>query len=253
MKLSEFFANNSRLAIGFSGGVDSAYLLFAAIKSGVDCTAYYVKTAFQPQREYDEVVSFAEKLGARLVVIKYDIFANADIVCNDNNRCYYCKRAMFSAIVSQAKLDGFAVVCDGTNASDDTTDRPGLLALAELSVLSPLAICGVTKAMVRTALKEADVGFYNKPAYACLATRIPSLVAVTAEKLQIIEQAESILFAYGFTEFRVKLGDTTALCFAEYEYAKAVKMADILQKALADICGQTEISVLYKKEKQWLI
>ncbi len=253
MKLSEFFAKNSRLAIGFSGGVDSAYLLYAAIKSGVDCTAYYVKTAFQPQREYDEVVSFAAKLGARLVVIEYDIFAHPNIIYNDNNRCYYCKQAMFSAIVSRAKQDNFSVVCDGTNASDDTTDRPGLRALAELSVMSPLAICGVTKARVRTALKEADVEFYNKPAYACLATRIPSLVAVTAEKLQTIESAEGVLFSYGFTEFRVKLGDITSLCFAEYEYARAQEMANVLQKELAPICGQTEISVLYKKEKQWII
>ncbi|MFI3229831.1 MAG: ATP-dependent sacrificial sulfur transferase LarE [Bacillota bacterium] len=253
MELNEFFAKNRRIAIGFSGGVDSAYLLLSAVECGAEVTAYYVKTAFQPQREYDEVVAFANKLGVRLEIITYDIFKNSNIIKNDIDRCYHCKLAMFSAIAKRAKQDQFSVICDGTNASDDTTDRPGLRALAELQIVSPLAMCGVTKAMVRTRLKEADISFYNKPAYACLATRIPSLVAVTQEKLHIIEQAENKLFSLGFTEFRVKLGNTTALCFAEYELNKAQQMAHILQLELNDICGETEVQLLHKNEKQWLI
>ena len=128
-----------------------------------------------------------------------------DVCENPANRCYYCKRTIFSEITRAAREDGFDVLLDGTNASDDIADRPGTKALAELSVLSPLRECGLTKTEIRRLSKEAGLFTWDKPAYACLATRIPTGEKITAEMLAATEKAENFLFSLGFTDFRVRM------------------------------------------------
>lgn len=204
-RLKQFFAENPRAALAFSGGVDSAYLLYAAIHFGAQVRAYYVKSAFQPQFELDDAHRLAKELGADMRVLEVDVLANPTVAANPADRCYHCKTVIFSTILRAAREDGFALLMDGTNASDDAGDRPGMRALRELSVRSPLRECGLTKAEVRSLSKEAGLFTWDKPAYACLATRIPTGEAITPVALEKTEISENFLHALGFTDFRVRL------------------------------------------------
>ncbi|MDE5931174.1 MAG: ATP-dependent sacrificial sulfur transferase LarE [Lachnospiraceae bacterium] len=204
MVIQEFFEQYKKAAIAFSGGVDSAYLLYAAVKYADKVKAYYVKSEFQPQFELDDAVRLANELGADMKILTLNVLSVPCVSANPSDRCYYCKKAIFGAITTAAMADGFTVLLDGTNASDDAGDRPGMRALAELSVLSPLRECGLTKAQVRQFSKEAGLFTWNKPAYACLATRIPTGEEITVDKLSATEIAEDYLFSLGFTDFRVR-------------------------------------------------
>lgn len=210
MLLLDFFRDCSKAAIAFSGGVDSAYLLYAAIQYGADVRAYYVKSEFQPQFELDDATRLAEQLGAKMTVIPLDVLSCGLVAKNPPDRCYHCKKEIFSVITAAASKDGFSVLLDGTNASDEEGDRPGMRALRELRVLSPLRECGLTKAKIRELSKEAGLFTWDKPAYACLATRIPTGDAITKEKLAATESAEDTLFSLGFTDFRVRMIGTAA-------------------------------------------
>lgn len=210
MELSEFFTQHLRVALAFSGGVDSAYLLYAAVKSGAQVQAYYVKTAFQPRFEYEDALRLAEQLGAPLTTLRLDVLEDADVTANPANRCYYCKRRIFTAITSAARRDGFQILLDGTNASDQGSDRPGMKALQELSVLSPLRLCGLTKDEIRRRSRQAGLFTWNKPTYACLATRIPTGTAITQADLEKTERCEAFLMEQGFSGFRVRLMDGCA-------------------------------------------
>lgn len=208
--LKAFFQKNTKLALAFSGGVDSAYLLYAAKTFGADVKAYYVKTPFQPEFEYEDARRLAEQLDAEMVTIHLDILSDDTIAENPKNRCYFCKKRIFSAILEQAKADGYSLIIDGTNASDDAADRPGMVALKEMEVRSPLRECGLTKAEIRKLSKEAGLFTHDKPAYACLATRIPTGTPITAEKLAITERNEGFLRSLGFRDFRIRLVGTAA-------------------------------------------
>lgn len=204
MDLKDFFLEHPSVAVAFSGGVDSAYLLYAAGKYAKQCRAYYVKSAFQPQFELEDALRFCGEAGIPVRVLSVDILSCEEVAENPADRCYHCKKRIFSAILTAAEEDGFTVLLDGTNASDDSGDRPGMRALTEMSVLSPLRICGLTKAQIRALSKEAGLFTWDKPAYACLATRIPAGERITQEKLTATEEAEGFLFGLGFTDFRVR-------------------------------------------------
>lgn len=216
MTLGEFFQMYPKVALAFSGGVDSAYLLYAAVSCGAQVRAYYVKSAFQPQFELEDAQRLAKELNADMRVLQVDVLANQHVASNPADRCYYCKRGIFTAILNAAAEDGFSVLIDGTNASDDAGDRPGMRALREMSVRSPLRECGLTKAEVRRLSKEAGLFTWDKPAYACLATRVPAGVEITEEMLQKTEAAEDFLFSQGFSDFRVRMmGDAARLQLPE--------------------------------------
>ena len=204
MTLQEFFREQPAVALAFSGGVDSAYLLYAARQYGAKVTAYYVKTPFQPQFEYEDAVKLAAELGAEMKTLPLDVLADENVSANPKNRCYYCKKRIFSAILAAAKADGFPLIIDGTNASDDASDRPGMAALRELQVRSPLREAGLTKAEIRRLSKEAGLFTHDKPAYACLATRIPTGTAITQELLTKTETCEEYLKNMGFSDFRIR-------------------------------------------------
>lgn len=210
MDLKQFFTENPRVAIAFSGGVDSAYLLYAAVEYGAQVKAYYVKTAFQPQFEQDDALRLAGELGADMEILPIDILCSPEVAANPADRCYHCKTTLFRQITAAAKRDGFPLLLDGTNASDDSADRPGMRALKELSVRSPLRECGLTKSQIRKLSREAGLFTHNKPAYACLATRIPTGEAITEDKLQKTEAAEAYLSALGLRDFRVRLLGSSA-------------------------------------------
>lgn len=224
MNLKTFFQQNSKVALAFSGGVDSAYLLYAAAHYGAEVRAYYVKTLFQPQFELEDARKLAEELRVSMKIIEIPILENQVIAENPGDRCYHCKKAIFETIAKAAREDGFTVVLDGTNASDEEGDRPGMRALRELAVRSPLRECGITKEEVRRLSREAGLFTWNKPAYACLATRIPVGERITAEKLAAAENAEEYLFSLGFTDFRVRrMGDGARLQLPEAQLGKVLE------------------------------
>lgn len=212
MTLQEFFGAHPKAALAFSGGVDSSYLLYAARQLGADVKAYYVKTAFQPEFEYQDALRLASQLGADIQVLTLDVLACPDVTLNPKNRCYFCKQHIFGNILRQAKADGYDTVLDGTNASDQVSDRPGMKALQEMKVLSPLRLTGLTKAEIRRLSREAGLFTWDKPSYACLATRIPAGTEITGADLARTEWAEDHLMSLGFRDLRVRqLGGDIAL------------------------------------------
>ena len=246
MTLSEFFRKHPKAAIAFSGGVDSAYLLSEVIRSGADIRAYFVKTPFQPQFELDDARKLAAELNTDMTVIELNILNVPNVSENPPDRCYHCKKAMLSAIAKAAEKDGYPLLLDGTNASDSAADRPGMIALKELSFRSPLRECGLTKPEIRSLSKETGLFTWNKPAYACLATRIPCGEVITAEKLARTEAAENALSSMGFSDFRARMqGDNALLQFTEAQREAALaQQEDIfteLRKYYSDITIDSEV------------
>ena len=201
---------NKEVAVAVSGGVDSAVLLCMALKYARRAVPYFVKSAFQPQFELDNAVKLCDDLHTRLTIIETDIFNCEEVVSNPPNRCYYCKKRIFTAVKERAKADGLSIIVDGTNASDNADDRPGMAALSELGILSPLRICSLDKKAVRKIAKEHSLFLQDTPSYSCLATRIPAGTAITEEMIELIEKAESIMFELGFCDFRVRWLDGSA-------------------------------------------
>ena len=242
MKLNDFFEMNNRVAVAFSGGVDSAYLLYAAVKADADVKAYCVKSAFQPCFQFEDAKRLAEQIGAEFEVIDVDILSDEKVTVNPPDRCYYCKTRIMTAIKTAAAADGYYIVCDGTNASDDASDRPGSKALEELGIVSPLKECGLTKTDIRRLSKEAGLPTWDKPAYACLATRIKTGEQITKEKLRTTEEAERRMMDMGFSDFRVRMRGKDALVqIAEDQYAEALKRESEIKAALADLYEKVKI------------
>ena len=211
-KLKRFFEENPEVAVAFSGGVDSSYLLYAANQTARRVKAYIVKSSFQPQFELDDALRLATGLGVDTEVIEVDVLSDPAVASNPPRRCYYCKRRLFSAILEHAASDGFHLVLDGTNASDDAGDRPGMVALRELAVESPLRKSGLTKSDIRELSRNAGLFTWDKPAYACLATRIPTGQPLDERLLRRTEAAESFLMSLGFSDFRVRtIGETAKI------------------------------------------
>ena len=233
MTLEQFFQENPRCALGFSGGVDSAYLLYAGVKAGADIRPYFIKTAFQPAFELADARKLAEGLGVEVTVLELDALADPRVAANPADRCYYCKQNLFRTLKDRAIADGYPVLLDGTNASDEAGDRPGMRALAELSVRSPLRECGLTKAEIRARSREAGLFTWDKPAYACLATRVPAGETITADILARVEGAEDALFRLGYTDFRVRVFHGAArLQLPRGQMERAVREAEELRQAL---------------------
>jgi len=205
LSLQEFFNNNQRIAVAYSGGVDSSYLLYAAKKAGCAVCAYFIKSQFQPQFELDDALRFASTIGVPLTVGTLDALCHRSIAQNGTDRCYRCKTVMLAKLWELARADGFPVLCDGTNADDIESDRPGMRALQEQKVMSPLRDNGFTKKEIRNLSEQAGLFTHDKQSYACLATRIPTGTAITEELLAKIEFAETALLYLGFSDFRVRL------------------------------------------------
>lgn len=191
--LEMYLLREPKLAVAFSGGCDSALLLAAAKLAGCEVHAYLVKTAFQPDFELADARTVAAVLDVPLTVVEADVLAQDDICANPADRCYRCKRFIFGGVRRAAAADGFTVVVDGTNATDDPERRPGFKALAEAGVVSPLRRAGMTKANVRHVLAQLEERFgltpgalmSAKPSFPCLAVYVPAGEPITEESLKV--------------------------------------------------------------------
>lgn len=234
MELPVFFRENPECAVAFSGGVDSACLLYAAATYARRTAAYYVKTPFQPDFEQEDAEAASRCLGVTLRVIPYDILTVPEVASNPEDRCYHCKRALFTLLKEAAAADGYSVIADGSNASDDATDRPGMRALEELGIRSPLRESGLTKADIRVMAREAGLPIWDKPSYACLATRIPHGTAITAEDLSRAARGEAVLSEGGLSDFRLRVhGRDGLLQVREEQMELARRILPLVEARLA--------------------
>lgn len=188
---------DARYGLAFSGGVDSAYLLAALVRQGLNVKAYTVSTAFQLPRDTADALRLARELGADHELIEVDVLRHTDICANPPDRCYLCKRLIFGTILERMREDGRTVLLDATNASDDPSHRPGFRAMRELGVVSPLRLAGMTKDDVRAASRELGLFTADKPSFACFAVHVPAGAPITAEALARAAQSQAARDAGG--------------------------------------------------------
>ena len=191
--------------IGYSGGVDSTLLAKVATDAlGAKVICVLIESCLVPELEIDEAVAIAEDLGLNLIRLKVDALSIENVPDNNPDRCYHCKKSLFSKIVTIAKDQGLPYVLDGANASDESDYRPGTQATSELGIRSPLKELDITKEQVRAMARELGLSIWNKPSYACLASRIPYGTRLTQDILKRVEKAETVLRKLGFHQFRVR-------------------------------------------------
>ncbi len=211
-RCQEILRRLRRVVVALSGGVDSTFLLALASETlGKDNVLAVVGvSASLADRELQDARRLAGHVGVRLVEIQTGEMDDARYTANPANRCFYCKSELFAKLKALADREGFPAIVSGANADDTGDFRPGLAAGEQMGIASPLLAAGLTKADIRAAAKAMGLPVWNKPAYACLSSRVPYGQAITPEKLSRIERAEAVLHELGFASCRVRDHGTIA-------------------------------------------
>ncbi len=204
-KLKQRLKELDNIAIAFSGGVDSTFLLYAAKETlGNNTIAITVNASMYPEGERIDAKHLASQLGAHHIKIEGKEWEIQGLIDNKPDRCYHCKKAIFTKIKEVAKTNGIEYVADGTNADDIDDYRPGMKALKELGIISPLKEVGLNKEEIRKLSKEFNIPTWDKSSMACLASRIPYGTKITHENLKMVEKCETYLLEHGYKGFRVR-------------------------------------------------
>lgn len=205
-ELITYLSSLEKLAVAFSSGVDSTFLLYAAKEAlGENAIAITAAIHSVPERELSEAKEYCENLGIKHLVVKTNELEIEGFAANPTNRCYLCKKDLFTKLINTAKEVGIKNVAEGSNLDDNGDYRPGMVAIKELHVLSPLRTIGFTKQEIRDLSNHFNLPTWNKPSFACLSSRIPYGEEITANKLKKVELAEDYLLENGFCQFRVRL------------------------------------------------
>lgn len=204
--LKNRIASAEKAAVAFSGGVDSVFLLYAAKEAlGNQLLALTVSLHAMPRRELQEAKAFCMQYRIRHRVRTVDEFSIEGFADNPPDRCYLCKKALFQKMLGAAEEEGFETVMEGSNLDDQGDYRPGLQALRELKIQSPLKDAGFTKAEIREMSRRLGLSTWEKPSMACLASRFLYGERITPEKMDMVEQAENFLTELGFGQRRVRM------------------------------------------------
>lgn len=248
-RLDAILEEAGSVCIGYSGGVDSAFLAVRAV--GVlgpsKVLAVTALSESYPSIQRETAADVARRFGVPHLELRTDELDDPRYAANPTNRCYFCKSELWSKLAVVARERGLSTILDGSNADDQADHRPGALAAAEHGVRSPLQEAGLTKDDIRSASRALDLPTWDQPASPCLASRLPYGIAVTSRRLQQVEQAETLLRSLGFSEFRVRHhGDAARVEVAPRDIplaaAKAAQIAAGLravgfEKALLDVEG----------------
>lgn len=204
-KLKNIIRGYDSLAVAFSGGVDSGLLLFVAHDVLADkCIAITADSELLPRRENDDAAAFCKDRGIRQLVFKANELEDPVFTANPKDRCYHCKKKIFSTMLEIASANAADSLAEGSSTDDSGDYRPGMRAIDELGVISPLRDAGLGKSEIRELSKRYGLPMWDKPSFACLASRIPYGEVISADKLLMVEKSEDFLYRQGFKQYRVR-------------------------------------------------
>lgn len=237
-KLERSIATRGRVLVAFSGGVDSSVLLAAAHRANDDVLAVTMVSDLQPPHELETARIIADQLGTPHEVLAVDPLADPSIRANGHDRCYLCKHRLYSTLLKLAEKRRLTTVIDGSNVDDQADYRPGRQALVELGIGSPLQEAGLIKADVRQLAKALGLANWNRPAMACLASRIPYGEVLTKERLSRVDRAETLLRAAGFEQVRLRDHGTMARIEVAPTTIDALVEPEVRRKLVAALKGE---------------